>query len=336
MGAASSIVSGAMAINGAIQGRKSAKEQRAAIQEQRENHMRSYNFSEPYIQRSYDRSEDALNSSLEQGTYQGKTYADMNPYSRQGNNFMGDSGAAQGANAFGIANASAGFANNYQDLYDRSSQDRMGAAQDYALGTSQPLINAAMRDPSRQLNEQTLPGINRTASSQGNMNSSRAGMADAVAQRGFQDRYADMSASINDQQMQRHLGMQENQFRDAMSANQGLYQGFGAGMQGINQAGNMMTGAGNNLRNFEQGALNDSRDYFNRNRDFALDQNIKYQRGILNNADYDSTAMEAVEKPNTMMSTIGGFQSGYGMGNDLSGDKARAHALQMAQAKGGN
>ena len=55
----------------------------------------------------------------------------------------------------------------------------------------------------------------------------------------------------------------------------------------------------------------------------------------MNNADYDSTAMEAVEKPNTMMSTIGGFQSGYGMGNDFSGDKGRAHALQMAQAGGG-
>lgn len=331
----SAAIPAALAINGAVQGRKSAKEQRAAIQEQRDNEMKSYNFSEPYIQRSYDRSEAALNSSLEAGTYGGKTYADMDPFSTAGNNFMGNAGMAQGSNSFDMANASAGFANNYQDLYDRSSQDRMGAAQEYALGTSQPLIDAAMRDERRQLNEQTLPGINRQASGQGNMNSSRAGIAEAVANRGYQDRYADTSAAIYDTQAQRHMGMQQNQFNDAMSANAGLYQGFGAGMDGINSAGGMMVGAGNNFRNYQQGALNDNRDYFNRNRDFALDQNIKYKKGILSDADYTSSSIDAVEKPNTMMSTIGGFQSGYGMGNDFDGSKAKAYALKMAQAGGG-
>jgi hypothetical protein len=36
-----------------------------------------------------------------------------------------------------------------------------------------------------------------------------------------------------------------------------------------------------------------------------------------------------------MMSTIGGFQSGYGMGNDFDGSKGKAYALKMAQAGGG-
>jgi hypothetical protein len=309
----------ALAINGAIQGRKSAKSHNAQIQQQRDDDMRSYEFSEPYIERSYDRGEGALNNSLDQGSYQGKTYADMNGYEESGYDYLGSQGLEQGRNAADIANASKGFANNYQDLYDRRSQDRMGAAQEYALGTSQPLIDAAMRDPTRQFTEQTLPGINRTASGQGNMNSSRAGMAEGIAARGFGDRYADMTATINQQQQDKHLGMQQQQFSDAMRANQGMYNGFSSGMSNIGASGNMMVGAGQGYRNYNQGALNDQRSSFERDRDFALDQEIKYKKGILGQADYTSSSVPVTEKNNVMMDTISGAMGGYAMGSKITG-----------------
>ena len=315
----SAAIPAAMAINGAIQGRKSAKSHNAQIQQQRDDDMRSYEFSEPYIERSYDRGEDAMNASLEQGAYQGKTYADMHGYEQLGNNYLGNQGLEQGANASAIANASRGFANNYQDLYDQAGQDRMGAAQQYALDTSQPLVAAAMRDPTRQFTEQTIPGINRMASGQGNMNSSRAGMAEGIAARGFADRYSDMTATINQQQQDKHLAMQQQQFKDAMSANQGMYNGFNSGMSNIGASGNMMVGAGQNYRNYNQGALNDERDYFTRNRDFALDQEIKYRNGILGDADYTSSSVPVTEKNNTTMAAMGGAGSGFGMGMKLIG-----------------
>jgi len=309
----------ASAINGAVQGRKSAKEARSSIERDRDDRMEGYNFSKPYIQRSYDRAEGALNDSLETGTYQGQTYADMNPYETMGNNFMGNAGMYQGAQGFGIANQGANFANNYADLFEAGKADRMGIAQDYATNNSQGLVDAAMRDPYRNLTENTLPGINRGASGAGNMNSSRAGMADAIATRGYNDRQADVSSGIQNQLMNQSLGEQQQQFSNMMGANQGLFQGYGAGMNAMQNAGNWMTGAGGNFRGYEQGAMNDQHNRFRRDRDFALDQNIKYQEGMLGNAVYNTTPWDTPMKPNTAMSTLGGLQSGMAMGAKLGG-----------------
>lgn len=322
-------------INGAIQGRKAAKSHNAQIKQQRDDEMRSYEFSEPYIERSYDRGEAAVNSALDKGSYQGNTYADMHGYEQLGNNFAGNQGLEQGANSAAITNASRGFASNYQDLYNKAGQDRMGAAQQYALDTSQPLVDAAMRDPTRQFTEQTIPGINRMASGQGNMNSSRAGMAEGIAARGFGDRYADMTATINQQQQNKHLGMQQQQFADAISANQGMYNGFNSGMTNIGAAAGMTVGAGQNYRNYNQGALDDQRSAFERERDFALDQEIRYKAGILNQADYSSSSVPITEKNNTAMAAMGGAQSGFAAGMGMKGDFDKWNAKRKAEKAGG-
>jgi hypothetical protein len=129
-----------------------------------------------------------------------------------------------------------------------------------------------------------------------------------------------MTATINQSQQDKHLAMQQNQFADAMSANQGMYNGFNSGMSNIGTSGNMMVGAGQGYRNYNQGALDDQRSSFERDRDFALDQEIKYRNGILGDADYQSSSVKNLtKKPNTVMSTIGGAQSGYSMGSSLSG-----------------
>lgn len=313
-------IQGAGAIAGAMSGRKSAKEARAGMAQDREDQMASYNFSKPYIQRSYDRSEGALNDSLDQGAYTGQTYADQNPYSTAGNNYMGQMGAQGGQGAWDVTQAGQGFANNYADLYKAGGQDRMQQAQDYAMDNSGGLVDAAMRDDKRNLQENTLTGINQGASGSGNMNSSRAGIAEGVANRGFDDRRADTTASIQQGLMGQSLSQQNQQFADQMRANQGLQQGYGQGINAMGRFGDFMTGAGNNMRNYEQGYLNDQRGRYEDQRDFGLNQNIKYQNGILSRADYESPQHSMYrEKPNTLMSTIGGAMSGFGMGNNMSG-----------------
>ena len=116
-----------------------------------------------------------------------------------------------------------------------------------------------------------------------------------------------------------NTNQQNQQFVDQMRANQGLQQGYGQGINAMNQFGNMMTGAGNNFMGYQQGYLNDQRNRYENQRDFALDQNIKYQDGILNNAVYNTTPGDTPEKPNTLMSTLGGMSSGFSAGMNFGG-----------------
>jgi hypothetical protein len=318
MGWAAAIKGGA-AVLGGVMGNKAAKDAQRGAAQDRKDRMAGYNFSQPYIQRSYDRAEGALNDSLGQGAYTGQTYAGMNPYSTAGNNYMGNAGMMGGQGAFDVMQQGQGFASNYADLYKAGSADRMQQAQDYAMNNSGGLVDSAMRDDKRNLQENTLTGINQGASGSGNMNSSRAGMADAVANRGFDDRRADMTANIQQNLMGQSLGQQNQQFNDQMRANQGLQQGYGQGINAIGQMGNFMTGAGNNFRNYEQGYLNDQRQRYEDQRDFGLDQNIKYQQGILGQAVYNSAPGTSGQQPSTGMSTMGGAMSGWGMGDELAG-----------------
>ena len=310
------IIGGAL---GAFGAHKAAKSQKKAQEAQLKAQMEGYNFSKPYIKRSYDRAEDALNSSLEKGAYKGQTYADQNPYFSAGNHYMGGMGAMGAQGAFDINQAGKGFANNYNDLYNQTQGDRIQNAQDYAIANSGGLVNAAMRDDKRNLEENTLTGINMGASGSGNMNSSRAGIAEAVANRGFDDRKADMTASINDRLMDRSMNAQNQQFQDAMMANQGVSNSYFGGIGAMRDMGRFMTGAGNNLMGYQQGYLDDQRGRFEDDRDFALNQNMKYQSGILGNAVYNSAQNPQGVTASPGAAAIGGAMSGVGWGAKLGG-----------------
>jgi len=307
------------AVAGGLMGANSASKDRKAQQAQLDAQMEGYNFSKPYIERSYDRAEGALNDSLDQGAYQGQTYANQNPYFSAGNHYMGGMGAMGGQGAFDVMQQGQGFAQNYADLYKQGGADRMQQAQDYAIANSGGLVNAAMRDDRRNLQENTLTGIDQAASGSGNMNSSRAGVAEAVANRGFDDRQADVTASINQNLMNQSLGQQNQQFRDQMMANQGLQQGYGQGINAMNSFGNMMTGAGNNFMNYQQGYLNDQRNRYENQRDFALDQNIKYQNGILGQAVYNSAQDPQGVTANKGAGFMGGAMQGAGIFKEMFG-----------------
>lgn len=305
------------AVVGGYSANKAAKSSAAAQDRATEASLEAFRFSQPYIERSYDDAEGYLSDVQKAGVYNGQRVADMNPYTRAGNQYMGNMGMAGAGQAFGITNQGANFANNYADLYGMSQQDRMADAQNYAMNNSQGLVNAAMRDDYRTLTEQTMPGINQSASASGNMNSSRAGIADAVAQRGFNDRQADMTATIQDRLMGRRIDQQEQQFQDAMKANYGLKGAYTDGINAMGSMGDFMTGAGNNMSMHEQAVLDASRQDFNENRDFGLDQEIKFQGGILGNAVYDNKDV-APNYHSSGAATFGGAMQGAGFGMDLA------------------
>lgn len=307
------------AVAGGLLGRSGAKADRRAQQAQLDAQMEGYNFSKPYIQRSYDRAEGALNDVLDQGAYTGQTYASQNPYFSAGNHYMGGMGAMGAQGAFDINQAGKGFAQNYNDLYNQTKRDRIKTAQDYAIANSGGLVNAAMRDDLRNLQENTLTGIDQAASGSGNMNSSRAGVAEAVANRGFADRQADMTANIQDRLMDRSMNAQNRQFQDAMMANQGVANSYFGGIGAMRDMGGFMTGAGNNLMGYQQGYLDDQRRRYEDQRDFALNQNMKYQGGILNNAVYNSAQNVNAPTASSAAGGLGGALSGIGLADSIFG-----------------
>jgi hypothetical protein len=304
------------AIIGGAASKSAAKSGAAAQDRATEASLEAFNFSKPYIKRSYDASEGFNQDVLNTGNYQGQTFANTPWQMTRGNAMMASMGNRLMPMGFDMANTGSAFANNYGDLFAQSQADRMGTAQQYALDNSQPLINAAMRDDYRNLTEKTLPGINMGASGSGNMNSSRAGIADAVANRGFNDRQADVTASIQNQLMNQSLGQQNAQFNQAMAANDGLSDAFKQGINAAGTGGDWMTGAGANLMNIDQQQLNDLKARFEQDRDFAFNQQQKFQQGTLNNAVYD-TGNVSPNMWNPGMSTFGGAMQGAGTMLDM-------------------
>lgn len=312
--AAAVIGGGLGALGGYMGGKQAANAQRDAANIQAEG----FRFHKPYLTRSYDSAEGYLADSIGRGSYQGQTYAGQNPYSLAGNHYIGGMGAMGAQGAFDITQAGQGFAQNYQDLYNQGSQDRLQNAQDYAIENSGGLVNAAMRDDLRNLQENTLTGINMGASGSGNMNSSRAGVAEAVANRGYDDRRADTTAMINRDLMDQSLAQQNQQFKDQMLANQGLEGSYLQGINAMGTMGDFMTGAGRNLRAYDQGFLDDQRSSFERDRDFALDQQIKFQQGILGGAVTNSPQNPVMQTASPMAGMFGGAMQGMGAGMGFS------------------
>lgn len=88
-------------------------------------------------------------------------------------------------------------------------------------------ISAALRDPMRALTEQQLPGASLAAAASGNLGSTRRGVGEAILQRGFQDRAADVGAAMRGQAYGQGLGIEAQR----AAQNAGLAQGF-QGLQG--------------------------------------------------------------------------------------------------------
>jgi len=306
-------------IGGSLLGNMMGRQDRGAVDYANQMSNAGYLAASPYLNDLYQRGQGALNNALNIGAYQGPTYAGMTQPQLDGYNNMVSLGNTGFSNAGNFMNQAGNFGQNYADLYNQASQDMLSNATAYATDPNnyQGLVDAATRDARRNLEENTLRGIDINASGSGNANSSRAGVADAIAARGFADREADITSNIQSDLMNRSLQEQQNRLANMTTANQNLAGLYGMGYdQAANSAG-LLADAGQAFQTDEQNRMNDDRARFERNRDFELDQLSKYNAGILNRAP-TSGSQYSPNMVNPTMATLSGGMFGAGMGGRFS------------------
>lgn len=314
-----SIIGGAFGLLGAMQQRQAMKEHNEALNA-------GFNLYKPYLQSTLAGSKTAFDQMMKAGPYTGPTYAGPNSYQLDSAGNMARAGLdMQGmgrdlmASTSGFGQNAADLYNQYQQLSDDARADRLATAIDYASANTAPLLETAMRDSTRRLTEQTLPGINRNASATGNINSSRAGVADALATRAYEDRAADMAADIQQQLIDRSLNQQAQQFADrgralqgAGTANSQVQSAFGMGANTLGQGGTFASNAGSSLQGFEQAAMDAAAADYNMKTQFPLNSYMNYMNGILGRAPNSSQALQP-NLTNPMTAALGGAMSGYGI-----------------------
>ena len=220
------------AVVGGYMANQAAKKQAGAIDAANRMSNMGYLDAQPYINFGYSGGKGALQDVLNTGAYTGPTYAGLNAMQTGAlDNQFGFGANSQSIWRQNLAATGAGFGSNYNDLYNQAMGGQaLDNAINYATANRGGLVDAALRDSTRQLTQQTLPGINRAASATGNTNSSRAGIADAMAMRDYQDRAADVSSDITNQLVNQSLTQQQRDFANAMNANRGLSSAFTTGL----------------------------------------------------------------------------------------------------------
>ena len=314
--AAATIGSAALGAYGANQSRKSQDKATAASQQ-------GFNQYKPYVDANLAGSQSALDNVIGQGAYTGQTYAGPNDFQTGTANTMGGYGMDMQGSGFGMMGDNSGFGANSNSMYNQfqgmsedAKNDRLGTAMDYASANSGSLVDSAMRDDRRNLQENTLTGIDLAASGSGNMNSSRAGVAEAVANRGYDDRRADVTSDINQQLMDQSLDQQNQQFKDQVMANNGVSNAYS---QGINSMGTMGEAVAN--RGYDDRRADVTMGIQDRLVDRSLNQQSQQfaDRGTALNAarDANSGIGNAYE---VGMNTLGeGANFGMNAGNSLQG-----------------
>lgn len=177
-------------------------------------------FQAPYLNDAFGAAKDIYASSKTTPYYQGKTYAGMSAEAQDTLSKLKAYASGQGLNTAttlgNLGSQMAGYGAKAGSTLDQfatmAGQDpteaNIAAATAYANNPAiSGMIDANARDVTRNLSENVLPGIDRAASASGNINSSRAGVASGVAQRGAADRIGDISAQIRGDAYDRGLSL---------------------------------------------------------------------------------------------------------------------------------
>jgi len=277
--------------------------------------MRAFDLKEPYLDSGYSLAQNNLQAGMDAGAYTGPTYAGMDPRTVEGLNLRYDTALQNQGVASNIMDQTSGFADNAANLYNMSSQDALAGAIDYSTGDQyDALLGAAMRDPYRQLTENTLPEINNRAMASGNMNSSRAGMAEAVANRGYQDRAADAGANIQNKLMNQYLKANNDRISNMTTANNNMAGIFGDAYALQNDISGSMIGVGNAFQADQQGQYGDAQTQY-----YApYDRSNAYISNYLNQlGEAPATGQVNPNLYDPSMSAVTGAFGGAQMGMDL-------------------
>lgn len=206
-------------------------------------------FQRPYLDQTFSGAQGAYNSQKGTPYFQGDTYAGMTEEGRKAleamRGFASNQGLGAATTLSNIGSSLAGYGtqagtalDNYAGSFGEDGQralmDSAGRYADNPHLSGQ--IDAVTRDVSRNLSEDILPSIDRAASAGGNINSSRAGIASGIAQRGAADRVADVSSQMRGDAYNRGLDMARSD-RDGQLNLANAYRGLSqTGMDAL-QAG---------------------------------------------------------------------------------------------------
>lgn len=188
----------------------------------------------------FDQLRNVIGSHVGTPYYQGDLYAPMDPLTSLGIDANAAYATGAGAQAAGNVGSSAGAVlpasgsaySAYDQLRQMAGQDptqaNITAAGQYADNPyMNGMIDAASRDVTRNLYENELPGLNQSATASGNINSSRAGVAEGIMKRGAADQIGDIAAQLRGQAYQNGLGLAENSRESNMGALGSAGSGFG-------------------------------------------------------------------------------------------------------------
>lgn len=236
----------------------------------------------PYLTFGLKTAKDQFQASQNSPAYQGSLYAGLTPFQTQGANALASFAGGPGSQLTDLtknlatANAGAGaqFGSNAASIFGAASGDPtdsiLANASKFASSPyADSLVDAASRDVRRTLMEDQIPGLNNAASASGNLNSSRAGVMEAIMRRGAGDRVADISANIRGGLYNTGLSMAQNQHNqniaNRLSANAALGQAGDAAASFASQAQNMgfsnadaMARAGSIFQQDDQGRLDEA------------------------------------------------------------------------------
>lgn len=302
-------------IGGAL-GNRSANRRMAAIERMNQQNNQGFEMAKPYIDRLYREGAEALDDQLDTGYYQGATYAGLNDNQRRAANMLSDFGFSNAGMGSNLMDTARNFGQNYADAYNLSTAGGLNSAIDYATNNAQPLVDAALRDSRNRLNEVTLPGINQAASATGNANSSRAGVAEAIARRDQNALEADVTADIQDRLLSRSLNQYNQDITNRLATNDALKNIFGIGFELTPSAlGQVAAGEGVLQRN-AQNELDASREFFEGNRDFRYNALNNFGSGILGQAPRSPSGYQG-NFVDPLMATASGALGGFGLGGSL-------------------
>lgn len=271
---------------------------------------------------------DAYNNAKTKGPYKGNFFAGLNDKQKTGlatlTQFANGTGMDTSGllTQFGQQGLQAGqqALDNSQGLYTMATGDptqrTVQGADAYVnndLLDSQ--IDAVGADVRRNLGSD-LVGLNNTASATGNINSSRAGAAEAIMREGAADRLASTSAQMRGAAYDRGLGLSANQtqqqFTNGLAAN-GQLQSMGAqGMaslgQGLNSGYKSLQQAlleGDALQQDSQLGLDNDIAKFQHKSGYDFDNLNRYLGLVGGKYGSEGTQTQEVEKPGLLQQGLG-------------------------------
>jgi hypothetical protein len=166
-------------------------------------------FQTGYLKNVFDSATDIYNSSKSTPYYDEPTYAGMSAEDKDAltklKGYASGTGLDTANSLYTLGSSMAGYGAKAGSTLDRftaiagedPTQANIASAQKYADNPYlDAQIDANSRDITRNLTEGELPSIDRAASANGNINSSRAGVAAGIARRGAEDRIGDVSATL--------------------------------------------------------------------------------------------------------------------------------------------